>query len=181
MKALLIVAGLFFSIFGAVIAYFAASDPGQEYELKFVLPIDVRQMPKPVAPPSVQSWSAGQEESGCHRWTRRGWESAGHARQTSYRIWRAVRRRIRVPAEEIAEQAAVSLTLDLPGSGHPAALLSMLHIGLAMPLIRPHHVSLLPLRRHHALERGGPHLDWPAFQRSYRRSTNSHGKCHRRN
>jgi hypothetical protein len=63
MKALLIVAGLFFSIFGAVIAYFAASDPGQEYELKFVLPIDVRQMPKAVAPPSVQSWSAGQEES----------------------------------------------------------------------------------------------------------------------
>ena len=62
-KALLIVAGLFFSIFGAVIAYFAASDPGQEYELKFVLPIDVRQMPKPVSPPSVQSWSAGEEES----------------------------------------------------------------------------------------------------------------------
>jgi hypothetical protein len=62
-KALLIVAGLFFSIFGAVIAYFAASDPGQEYELKFVLPIDVRQMPKPVAPPPVQSWSAGEEES----------------------------------------------------------------------------------------------------------------------
>ena len=51
MKALLIVAGLFFSIFGAVIAYFAASDPGHEYDLKFVLPIDARQMPKPVAPP----------------------------------------------------------------------------------------------------------------------------------
>ena len=63
MKTLLIVAGLFFSIFGAVIAYFAASDPGQEYDLKFVLPIDARHMPKSVAPPSVQSWSSAQEES----------------------------------------------------------------------------------------------------------------------
>ncbi len=63
MRALLIVAGLFFSVFGAVIAYFAASDPGHEYDLKFVLPIDVRQMPKPVTPPSFQSWSTGEEES----------------------------------------------------------------------------------------------------------------------
>ena len=63
MKALLIVAGLFFSIFGAVIAYFAASDPGHEYDLKFVLPIDARQMPKPSAPPAVQSGNAGAEES----------------------------------------------------------------------------------------------------------------------
>ena len=63
MKSLLIVAGLFFLIFGAVIAYFAASDPGHEYDLKFVLPIDTRQMPKPVAPPAVQSWSAGEEAS----------------------------------------------------------------------------------------------------------------------
>jgi hypothetical protein len=63
MKALLIVAGLFFSIFGAVIAYFAVSDPGHEYDLNFVLPIDTRQMPQPVAPPNVQSWSAGAEET----------------------------------------------------------------------------------------------------------------------
>ncbi len=62
MKTLLIVAGLFFSIFGAVIAYFAASDPGHEYDLKFVLPIDTRQMPKPIASPTVQSWNAGAEE-----------------------------------------------------------------------------------------------------------------------
>ena len=63
MKALLIVAGLFFSIFGTVVAYFAASDPGHEYDLKFVLPIDTRQMPKPFAPPAVQSWGAGEEDS----------------------------------------------------------------------------------------------------------------------
>ena len=64
MKALLISAGLFFSTAGAVIAYFAASDPGHEYDLKFVLPIDARQMPKPVEPPSIQSWSLGEAESG---------------------------------------------------------------------------------------------------------------------
>jgi hypothetical protein len=63
MKALLIVAGLFFSIFAAVIAYYAASDPGSEYDLKFVLPIDARQMPKPLEPPAVQSWAAGEMES----------------------------------------------------------------------------------------------------------------------
>ncbi len=62
MRALLIVAGLFFSIFGAVIAYFAASDPGSEYDMKFVLPIDARQMP--AAPPPVQSSTAEREESG---------------------------------------------------------------------------------------------------------------------
>ncbi len=61
MKALLIVAGLFFSIFGAVIAYFAASDPGNEYDLKFVLPVDARQMPKPMALPSVQG--AAEEQA----------------------------------------------------------------------------------------------------------------------
>jgi hypothetical protein len=62
MKTLLIVTGLFFSIFGAVIAFFAASDPGQEYDLKFVLPIDASQMPRPAVPPNVQSWTSGQEE-----------------------------------------------------------------------------------------------------------------------
>ena len=63
MKTLLIVAGLFFSIFGGVIAYFATSDPGHEYDLKFVLPIDARQMPKPFAPPTIQSWTSGQDEA----------------------------------------------------------------------------------------------------------------------
>ena len=61
MKLLLSVAGLFFSIFGAVIAFFAASDPVHEYDLKFVLPIDTRPMPKPVAPPAVQSWVTAEE------------------------------------------------------------------------------------------------------------------------
>ena len=61
MKALLIVAGLFFSILGAVIAYYAASDPGHEYDLKFVLPIDARQMP--AAPPAVQSSTPTDEEA----------------------------------------------------------------------------------------------------------------------
>ncbi len=63
MKALLIVAGLFFSIFGAVLVYFAASDPGHEYDLKFVLPIDARQMPKPFVAPALKSWSTGEEDS----------------------------------------------------------------------------------------------------------------------
>ncbi len=62
MKSLLIVAGLFFSIFGVVIAFFAASDPGHEYDLKFVMPIDTRQMPKPIVPPAVKSWNASEEE-----------------------------------------------------------------------------------------------------------------------
>ncbi len=61
MKALLIVAGLFFSIFGAVIAYYAASDPGHEYDMKFVLPIDASQMP--AVPPAVQSSTAEDEKS----------------------------------------------------------------------------------------------------------------------
>jgi hypothetical protein len=47
MKALLIVSGVFFSICGALAVYFASSSPGHEYDLKFVLPIDTRQMPKP--------------------------------------------------------------------------------------------------------------------------------------
>jgi hypothetical protein len=63
MKALLIVAGLFFAIFGGIFGYYAASDPGHEYDLKLALPIDARQMPNPVAPPSIQSWTAGAEET----------------------------------------------------------------------------------------------------------------------
>ncbi len=55
MRALLITAGFFFSICAALIVYFAVSDPGQEYDLKLVLPIDTRQMPKPAAPPAVVS------------------------------------------------------------------------------------------------------------------------------
>jgi hypothetical protein len=61
MRALVIVAGLFFSVFGVTVAYFAVSDPGHEYDLKFVLPIDTRQMPVPIAPPSVQSWKSETE------------------------------------------------------------------------------------------------------------------------
>ena len=63
MRTLLIVAGLFFSLFAAVIAYYAATDPGQDYELKYVLPIDARQMPKPAAPPAIQSWTTGEEDA----------------------------------------------------------------------------------------------------------------------
>jgi hypothetical protein len=55
MRTLLIVAGLFFSVFGALVAYFATSDPGHEYDLNLVLPVDTRRMPKPVAPPEVVS------------------------------------------------------------------------------------------------------------------------------
>ncbi len=62
MKALLIVAGLFFSIFGAAVAYYATSDPGHEYDFKLVLPIDARKMPKPFTPPTIQSWAAGETQ-----------------------------------------------------------------------------------------------------------------------
>lgn len=55
MKTLLVVAGLFFCVFAASMAYFSMSDPGHEYDLKFVLPIDARQMPQPVSPPAVVS------------------------------------------------------------------------------------------------------------------------------
>ncbi len=61
MKILIIAAGLFFSIFGGTIFYFAIFGDGQEYDLKLVLPIDARQMPKPVAPPEVRS-EAGNAE-----------------------------------------------------------------------------------------------------------------------
>lgn len=63
MKTLLIVAGLFFVIVGGVIGYFAASGPGHEYDLKYVLPIDAHQMPKFQAAPAVQSWSASEEDA----------------------------------------------------------------------------------------------------------------------
>jgi hypothetical protein len=59
MRTLLIAAGLFFSIFGGAIAYFAAFGDRHEYDLKLVLPIDTRQMPKPVAPPEIVSQEAG--------------------------------------------------------------------------------------------------------------------------
>jgi hypothetical protein len=55
MRALLIVAGLFFSIFGGVIVYFAAFGDSHQYDLKFVLPIDTRQMPKPAPLPGIMS------------------------------------------------------------------------------------------------------------------------------
>jgi hypothetical protein len=63
MKALLIIAGLFFALFGGVFAYYAVSDPSHEYDLKFVMPIDARQMPKPIAPPAIQSWTTGEAET----------------------------------------------------------------------------------------------------------------------
>jgi hypothetical protein len=64
MKTLLIVAGLFFSVCGALVIYFATSDPGHEYDLKLVLPIDARQMPRPVSPPAVVSRTSEAQASG---------------------------------------------------------------------------------------------------------------------
>ncbi len=58
MRALLIAVGVFFIVFGGVVLYFAASDPGHEYDLKLVVPIDTRQMPQPAAPPGVVSQAA---------------------------------------------------------------------------------------------------------------------------
>jgi len=55
MKALTIAAGLFFSIFGGLLVYFAVSGAGDEYDLKFVLPIDARRMPAAAEPPEVAS------------------------------------------------------------------------------------------------------------------------------
>jgi len=54
MKALLIVAGLFFSLFAGVIAWFAA-DPRHEYDLNLVIPIDTRHMPRAVVLPKVEA------------------------------------------------------------------------------------------------------------------------------
>jgi hypothetical protein len=55
MRTLLIAAGLFFSIFGGAIAYFAVFGDQHQYDLKLVLPIDTRQMPTPAAPPEIVS------------------------------------------------------------------------------------------------------------------------------
>ncbi len=63
MKTLLIAAGLFFSLFGGVILYFAAFGDQHEYDLKLVLPIDTRQMPKPAAPPEIVSREAPESGS----------------------------------------------------------------------------------------------------------------------
>ena len=63
MKVLLIIAGLFFTLFAAVVGFYAASDPGRDYELKYVLPIDTTAMPKLAQPPALQSWTTGQEDS----------------------------------------------------------------------------------------------------------------------
>ncbi|MBT3070478.1 hypothetical protein KKP04_06315 [Rhodomicrobium sp. Az07] len=57
MKTLLIVAGLFFAFFGGAIAWFASSDPGHEYDLSLVIPIDTRHMPRPVTLPKVEAVS----------------------------------------------------------------------------------------------------------------------------
>jgi len=64
MRALLIAAGLFFTIFGGGLIYFAISGTGHEYDLKLVLPIDTRQMPKPAALPSVESQVQDPELAG---------------------------------------------------------------------------------------------------------------------
>jgi hypothetical protein len=45
-KALLITAGLFFSVYAGGLAYFAFTGTGHEYDLKFILPIDTRKIPK---------------------------------------------------------------------------------------------------------------------------------------
>jgi len=63
MRTLLIAAGIFFSICGGLLAYFAVSGSGHEYDLKFVLPIDTRRMPQPVPPPEVASQAADMDSS----------------------------------------------------------------------------------------------------------------------
>src|SRR5271165_5443623 len=58
MRALIVTAGVFFALFGGTIAYFAASDSPQEFDLKYVLPVDTRQMP--VQPPLPEVAPLGQ-------------------------------------------------------------------------------------------------------------------------
>jgi hypothetical protein len=64
MKALFIISGLFFSICGALVIYFATSNPGHEYDLKFVLPIDARQMPNPGASSHSSAEIQGADPAG---------------------------------------------------------------------------------------------------------------------
>ncbi|MGO9546186.1 MAG: hypothetical protein ACLPPF_15505 [Rhodomicrobium sp.] len=61
MRALLIAAGLFFSVCGGLLIYAAVSGSGNEYDLKLVLPIDTRQMPKPATAPEVASQAVDTE------------------------------------------------------------------------------------------------------------------------
>jgi len=58
MKTLLVAAGLFFFLFGGIVLYFAAFGDQHEYDLKLVLPIDTRQMPKPAGQPEIVSLQA---------------------------------------------------------------------------------------------------------------------------
>ena len=55
MRALLIAAGLFFSVCGGASDLLCVSGSGHEYDLKLVLPIDTRKMPKPGATPEIVS------------------------------------------------------------------------------------------------------------------------------
>jgi hypothetical protein len=55
MKGLLIVAGLFFSIFAGAFGYYSLTGAGHDYDLKFSLPIDTRKMPKLGPPPEIVS------------------------------------------------------------------------------------------------------------------------------
>ncbi len=53
MRVLLITASAFFVCFTGVLAFFAESGPKQDFDLKYVLPVDTRQMPDPPALPEV--------------------------------------------------------------------------------------------------------------------------------
>lgn len=55
LRALLIAAGLFFTVFGGGLVYFAISGTGHEYDLNLVLPIDARKMPRLGTPPEIVS------------------------------------------------------------------------------------------------------------------------------
>jgi hypothetical protein len=59
MKALMIVAGLFFSVFAGALAFYSMTGAGHEYDLKFALPIDTRKMPKLGPPPEIVSQAPG--------------------------------------------------------------------------------------------------------------------------
>jgi hypothetical protein len=63
MRVLLLTIALFFALTGGAALYFASADPGHEYDLKFVLPIDVSRMPMTAPAPKVTGSAAGESSA----------------------------------------------------------------------------------------------------------------------
>lgn len=59
MRTLIVTVILFFALIGGGALYLSVSDAGHEYDMKFVLPVDMTKMPQAAPPPQV----AGQAEA----------------------------------------------------------------------------------------------------------------------